>query len=144
MFRTHDSFDLSDMAIGGQSEKRKSERKDDLVMSQSLFASENTSWLNTSCDFSVGDMFEELSIRDVIRATVYDFNRTARKLRKNRTNVHYLQHLLDLIVFIRQDDSFIFMEPDRETFISLNLSNLGLTVSDLLNGIGKGRKENFR
>lgn len=86
-------------------------------------------------------MVEDTSIRDVIRATVYDFNRTAGKLKKNRKNIHYLQHLLDLIVFMRQDDSFCFMEPDRETFISLNLSSLEMSYGDLLAGLGKGRKD---
>lgn len=104
---------------------------------------EKASRLGVSCDSSVEEMVEDMSIRDVIKATVYDFNRTARKLKRNSTNVHYLQHLLDLIVFIRQDDSFCFMEPDRETFISLNLCNLGMSFADLLTGIGKGREDHF-
>ena len=106
-------------------------------------ACEKPSYVGLSHDFFVEDMVEDVSIRDVIRATVYDFNRTVEKIKKNRTNILFLQHLLDLIVFIRQDDSFCFMEPDRETFISLNLCNLGMSLADLLTGIGKGREDHL-
>ena len=95
-------------------------------------------------DSSMIDIAEDLSSQDVIRATVHDFNRTVGKLKRNRSNVHYLQHLLDLIVFMRQDDCFCFMEPDRETFISLNLCSLEMSYGDLLAGLGKGRKDIYK
>lgn len=95
-------------------------------------------------DSSMIDIAEDMSSQDVIRATVHDFNRTVGKLKRNRSNVHYLQHLLDLIVFMRQDDCFCFMEPDRETFISLNLRILEMSYGDLLAGLGKGRKDIYK
>ena len=88
-------------------------------------------------DSSMIDIAEDMSSQDVIRATVHDFNRTVGKLKKNRSNVHYLQHLLDLIVFMRQDDCFCFMEPDRETFIAVTLYELGMTFQDLISTLGR-------
>ena len=88
-------------------------------------------------DSSMIDIAEDMSSQDVIRATVHDFNRTVRKLKGNRSNVHYLQHLLDLIVFMRQDDCFCFMEPDRETFIAVTLYELGMTFQDLISTLGR-------
>jgi hypothetical protein len=88
-----------------------------------------------------GDIYdfsdEEMSLRDVIRATVCDVNRTAQKIKHNQNNLHYLKRLFDLIVFMRQDDCFCFMEPDRETFIAITLYSLGMTFQDLLETLGR-------
>ena len=67
-----------------------------MIMNYYLNACEKPSSMGLSNDFSLEDMVEDTSIRDVIRATVYDFNRTAGKLKKNRKNIHYLQHLIQV------------------------------------------------
>ena len=90
--------------------------------------------MGTLCDSSMIDVIEDMSTQDVTRATAHDFNRIVGKLKKNCANVHYLQHFIDLIVLMRQDDCFCFMEPDRETFIAVTLYELGMTFQDL-NGI---------
>ena len=139
MFRTHDSISRSDLAIGGQAERNERiyRKKEQIAMSQYPDSYALTPSMGMLCDFSMIDVVEDMSSQDVIRATVHDFNRTVGKLKKNRSNVHYLQHLLDLIVFMRQDDCFCFMEPDRETFIAVILYELGMTFQDLIGTLGR-------
>ena len=76
-----------------------------------------------TCDFTLSEIDnEEMSIHDVIQATVDDFNQTIDYLAKHRRTQTCLRHLYDLIVFIQRDDSFCFMEPDRDIFITVGLS----------------------
>ena len=85
------------------------------------------------CDFTLSEIDnEEMSIHDVIQATVDDFNRTIDHLKKHRQNQVYLRHLYDLIVFMQRDDCFYFMETDPDTFISLMLSSIGLSMRDVV------------
>ena len=91
------------------------------------------------CDYTLSEIDnEEMSIHEVIQATVDDFNRTIDRLKKQRQNKGLLKHLYDLILFMQRDDSFLFMEPDLDTFISISLCSIGLkTISDLIAAINE-------
>lgn len=90
------------------------------------------------CDYTLSEIDnEEMSIHDVIQATVDDFNRTIDLLKKHRRNKVYLKHLNDLILFMQRDDSFLFMEPDLDTFISISLCSIDMTISDLIAAINE-------
>ncbi|MBR3742321.1 MAG: hypothetical protein IKN04_18010 [Clostridia bacterium] len=85
------------------------------------------------CDYKLPKLDnEEMSIQEVIQATVDDFNRTIDRLKNHRTNMTYLRHLYGLIVFMHQDDCFCFMETEPDTFIDIMLSSIGLTLKDVL------------
>ena len=89
-----------------------------------------------TCDFTLSEIDnEEMSIHDVIQATVDDFNQTIDYLAKHRRTQTCLRHLYDLIVFIQRDDSFCFMEPDRDIFITVGLSSIGITMRDLAEAV---------
>ena len=90
------------------------------------------------CDFTLSEIDnEEMSIQDVIQATVDDFNRTIDYLANHCRTQTYLRHLYDLVVFIQRDDSFCFMDPDRDVFIAVGLSSIGLTMRALVEAVAK-------
>ena len=91
------------------------------------------------CDYTLSEIDnEEMSIHEVIQATVDDFNWTIDRLKKQRQNKALLKHLNDLILFMQRDDSFLFMEPDLDTFISISLSSVSMkTTSDLIAAINE-------
>ena len=91
-----------------------------------------------TCDFTLSEIDnEEMSIHDVIQATVDDFNQTIDYLAKHRRTQSCLRHLYDLVVFIQRDDSFCFMDPDRDVFIAVGLSSIGLTMRALVEAVAK-------
>ena len=132
MILSADQIRLSEARL---KETRESKRKkEQTAMSQYPNSYAPTPSMGTLCDSSMIDVIEDISTQDVTRATVHDFSRTVGKLKKNCANVHYLQHFIDLIVFMRQDECFCFMEPERETFIAVTLYELGMTFQ-YLNGV---------
>ena len=74
---------------------------------------------------------EEMMIRDVVSATTRDFSRTIGKIRRMPNNTFLLQHIADLVQFIRSDDCFHFMSVDRDTYIELMLGSVGLNEATL-------------
>ena len=90
------------------------------------------------CDYTLSEIDnEEMSIHNVIQATVDDFNRTIDRLKKHPRNKVLLKQLYDLILFMQRDDSFLFMEPDLDTFISISLCSIDMTISDLIAAINE-------
>ena len=90
------------------------------------------------CNFSLSEIDnEEMSIHDVIKATVDDLNRTIDHLKKHRENQYYLRHLYDLILFMQRDDCFCFMETDPNTVIAVMLLSIEMTMEDIVSKINK-------
>ena len=89
-----------------------------------------------TCDFTLSEIDnEEMSIHDVIQATVDDFNRTVDHLKKHPQNEISRRHLFDLIIQMQRDDCFCFMESDTATLIALGLSSIGMTLRDLAESV---------
>ncbi len=82
-------------------------------------------------------LLEEMTERDVIRATFSDFSRTIDKLKKRSGNRNYLRHLYDLMQFMHRDDCFRAMETDPDTYIETMLGTINLSVSDVLAAVLK-------